>query len=163
MSGVGLLMDQGNPTPTAPRLKIETGGRCKHAVVSIESTSGNSRPRPREMGNEDKRRYVRVCVPLCACVPVSHQAGCSNAGLGIASLGFHERRRQQQETGRARVPTQGLPSEHRILLIFRPEDSHGGQGSESIGLTRWSWEARSDGSARGIASAVSWTLFTRVY
>lgn len=55
----------GSSKPTAPRLKIETGRRCKNVVVSILNTSSNCNSRRELWENENEnavcQRFVMVC------------------------------------------------------------------------------------------------------
>lgn len=127
MSGLGRLVDgPSEPTPTAPMLKIETARRCKHAVVSIGSNIWQLAPKTVKDG-KSSQEAVCPCVSVRVCVPCvsPRRIFQMTASCGLARFSRETRERQQhQEAGGARVPNQGLPPAHRILLIFRPDECH---------------------------------------
>lgn len=135
MRGLGWLVDGPiKPTLNSP----QTQNRDRLAVQARGGLDrGNiSKPAPKSVkdGNSSQEA-ARPCMCVCACVflCLTKQDISDDGLLWSRSVSTREtRKRQHQKTGRARVPTQGLPTESRILLIFRPDEYHGGQdgGSE---------------------------------
>lgn len=140
----------------APRLKIETGGRCRHAVVSIGSTFSN-RAKVRQRWKIKSRGGLSVCI-VCQCL--TKQDISDDGLLWSCSDSTRDEKRQHQGAGRTRGPTQGLPTESRILLTYLYSDPTSTTADKTAGqsLIRSSWESRGDGTAwHRISNELAWS------
>ena len=120
-----------DPTPTAPKLKIENWQAVQNMRWSQSGAHLAVRIKDRERRKTKSRGglFVCVCVCVCVCVPgfvcwyyktrihgkgrppaaTNKQGYSQNAGLWwVVLLGPHGRRQQHQEAGRARGPSQGI-------------------------------------------------------